>query len=277
MSLLENKTRIERYAKEAIALAMQGRWREAVATNKAILELSPRDVEAYNRLGKALMELGEYEHAKEAYQHALELDPYNSIAKKNLDRLSSLIESPPTPRDHHKVALDIFVEETGKAGIVNLIHLAPKGIIAQMFPGEEVSLQVEGRRLLVRNGHGEYLGEVHPKYGMRLAKLIQGGNKYIAAISSLGGDEVKVIIRELYQHPSQMGRLSFPLKGKGVFRPYISESLPKYRFEEEPAEEVDVIAEAEREGFTVTDFDEASISAEEDSELGEEEDGDRDS
>ncbi len=276
MSLPEDRTKIERYAKEAIALATQGQWKEAVAANKAVLELSPKDVEAYNRLGKALMELGEYKNAQKAYRHALELDPYNSIAKKNLDRLSHLIGSPPTPRDHYKVALDIFIEETGKAGIVNLIHLAPKGVIAQMSPGEEVSLQVEGQRLLVRNGHGEYLGEVEPKYGMRLAKLMQGGNKYIAAISSLRENEVKAIIREVYQHPSQMGRLSFPLKRKEIFRPYIGESLLRYPLEEEPAEEVDVIIEAEREGFTVTDLDEASISAEEDPEPGEE-NGDRDS
>ncbi len=261
---------MERYAKEAIALAMQGQWKEAVAANKAILELSPSDVEAYNRLGKALIELGEYENAQQAYRHTLELDPYNSIAKKNLARLSHLIGALPTPRDHHKMAPDIFVEETSKARVVNLIHLAPKGVIVQMSPGEEVSLQVERQRLLVRNGHGEYIGEVEPKYGMRLAKMMQGGNEYTAAISNLSKSEVKVIIREVYQHPSQAGRLSFPLKGKGIFRPYTGESLPRYRLEEEPVEETDVVAEAEREGFTVTDFDEVSISAEEDQELGEE-------
>jgi tetratricopeptide (TPR) repeat protein len=263
MSAEGSKAEIGRYAKEAIALAMQGRWQEAVAANRAILKLSPENVEAYNRLGRALMEIGEYAAAREAYGRTLELDPYNNIAKKNLDRLSYLGELSPRG-DHHKVVVDIFVEETGKARVVSLVHLAPKDVVARMAPGEEVSLQVEGQRLLVRNGHGEYLGEVEAKYGLRLAKLIKGGNQYIAAINSLGESEVKVIIREIYQHPSQAGRLSFPLKDREGFRPYVRESLLRRRAEEEElAEEVDEIEEAGREGFIVADFYEAPLADEE--------------
>ena len=62
---ISQESGIQRYAKEAIALAMQGRWEEAVAANRAILELFPEDVDAYNRLGSALMELGEYAFKKE--------------------------------------------------------------------------------------------------------------------------------------------------------------------------------------------------------------------
>ncbi len=263
MSPQGNKTEIGRYTKEAIALATRGQWQEAVAVNRAILELSPENVEAYNRLGRALMEIGEYAAAREAYGRTLELDPYNNIAKKNLDRLSYLDELSPRG-DHHKVVVDIFVEETGKARVVNLVHLAPKDVVARMAPGEEVSLQVEGQRLLVRNGHGEYLGEIEAKYGLRLARLIKGGNRYIAAINSLGESEVKVIIREIYQHPSQTGRLSFPLKDREGFRPYVRESLLRRRAEEEElAEEGDEIEEAGREGFIVADFYEASVADEE--------------
>jgi tetratricopeptide (TPR) repeat protein len=263
MSAEGSKAEIGRYAKEAIALAMQGRWQEAVAANRAILKLSSENVEAYNRLGRALMEIGEYAAAREAYGHALELDPYNNIAKKNLDRLSYLGELAPKG-DHHKVVVDIFIEETGKARVVSLVHLAPKDVVARMAPGEEVSLQAEGQRLLVRNGHGEYLGEVETKYGLRLAKLIRGGNRYIAAINSLGESEVRVIIREIHQHPSQAGRLSFPLKDREGFRPYVRESLLRRRAEEEElAEEIDEVEEAGREGFIVADFYEASVADEE--------------
>ena len=54
---------------------------------KAIIENFPNDVDAHNRLGKAYMEMGEYAKAKEAYEKALQLDQYNTIAKKNLQRL----------------------------------------------------------------------------------------------------------------------------------------------------------------------------------------------
>ena len=47
----------------------------------------PNEVDAYNRLGKALTELGRYAEARDAYAHAVKLDPLNGIAAKNLQRL----------------------------------------------------------------------------------------------------------------------------------------------------------------------------------------------
>ena len=77
-------------SKQAIALAMEGRWQESVDINKGIIESFPNDADAHNRLGKAYMELGDYAKAKEAYEKALKLDQYNTIAKKNLQRLTHL-------------------------------------------------------------------------------------------------------------------------------------------------------------------------------------------
>ena len=55
-------------SKEAIDLAMQGKWQEAVTVNKEIIQDFPEDVDAYNRLGRAYMELGDYKQAREAYE-----------------------------------------------------------------------------------------------------------------------------------------------------------------------------------------------------------------
>ncbi len=87
----EEKARIWRSKiQEAIRMATENRWQEAVAANKSIIEVFPADVDAYNRLGRAHMELGDHQKAKEAYSKALELSPINSIARKNLDRLALL-------------------------------------------------------------------------------------------------------------------------------------------------------------------------------------------
>ena len=75
---------IRQRSKQAIALAMEGRWREAVATNKSLIESFPNDVDAYNRLGRAYMEVGEYTQAREAYTRAVELDPYNAVSYTHL-------------------------------------------------------------------------------------------------------------------------------------------------------------------------------------------------
>jgi len=257
----EDKDRIRRQlTREAIDLAMENRWEEAVALNKSIIESFPTDIDAYNRLGRALMELGELAQAKEAYSKALGLSPNNTIAKKNISRLSLLPELLETDKGGpHKVAPQLFIGEMGKSGVVNLHNLAPKEILAKMAAGEEVHLKVRGRLLVVENERGEYLGEVEPKHGLRLAKLIEGGNRYSAAIVSLTESGAKVIIREVFQHPGQAGRLSFPVKAVEGFRPYIRESLLRYgeAEEEEVWEEGEYTSEEEGEllpeGFSIVE------------------------
>ncbi len=254
----EDKARLRRKAsQEAIALAMQSRWREAIAVNQSILELFPTDIDAYNRLGRAYMELGEFARAKEAYTRALELDPNNSIAQKNLQRLSLLPDSQVSvKKERREVAPTLFIGEMGKAGVVNLQNLAPQEVLAKMAAGNKVYLKLRGQQLVVENEQGEYLGLVEPPHGLRLAKLIKGGNKYAAAIVSIDNDSAKVIIREVYQHPSQAGRLSFPVKALEGFQPHIKDTLLRHEaLEEEVLEEAEYAeleeAELVPEGFSI--------------------------
>jgi hypothetical protein len=55
---------------------------------------------------------------------------------------------------------------------------------------------------------------------------MEGGNQYVAAVAAIteSGD-IKVFIRETFQHPSQAGKLSFPPTAGEVFRPYVKERL----------------------------------------------------
>ena len=223
----EGQVRLKRLrAKQAIALAMESRWREAIAINKSIIDGFPNDVDAYNRLGRAYMELGEYSQAREAYGQALELDPYNAIAQKNLRRLSLLGESPVSlESDSDTVKPQHFIEETGKAGVVNLYRLAPGEILARVVAGDRVHLKISNSSLIVENSSGQYLGEVEPKHGQRLVKLMKGGNKYSAAIVSSTEEKVTVIIGEVYQHPSQAGQPSFPPRGLENLQPYVSDRI----------------------------------------------------
>jgi len=157
----EEKARLrQRLSKEAIDLALQGRWEEAEAVNRDIIEKFPTDVEAYNRLGRALTESGDFDRAKEAYFKALEFAPDNAIAKKNLARLTSLSESMATLRSEpqkassqktqaRRVALDLFITEMGKAGVVNLHNMAPGEVLAKMGFGDQVYLEARGQHLIV--------------------------------------------------------------------------------------------------------------------------------
>ncbi|MFQ6122493.1 MAG: tetratricopeptide repeat protein [Dehalococcoidales bacterium] len=261
----ERLARLKRQrSKQAIDLAMQGRWREAVAANKDIIDNFPKDVDAYNRLGRAYMELGEYSQAREAYQRAIELDPFNAIAKKNLQRLSYLgEEAVSSEAESRKVEPQQFIEEIGKAGVVILYHLAPKEIRARMVAGAEVYLKIHGPNLIVENSRGEYLGQVEPRHAQRLIKLIEGGNKYSAAIVSSTEEAMSVIIREVYQDPSQVGRLSFPPKGVEELRPFVEERM----FKLEPEYEEEVVEEP---GYTIIGGERIEVLPEEAADINDE-------
>ena len=217
--------------KEAIALAMQSRWQEAEEVNRLILQDFPDDVETYNRLGKALMELHRYSEAQQAFQRALELSSYNVIAKKNLERLAHLQDNPTHPPVKRKVTPHLFIEESGKAGITYLKNLAPQSVLAKVAAGDPLTICPKGNRLLMKDADEEYLGEVEPKLALRLTRLINGGNRYEAQIVSVAGEEPAVMIRETYKHPSQSSMVSFPSRGGDDYKAYMRSSLLKYDLE----------------------------------------------
>jgi len=231
----DDRTRIRRQrAQQAIQLAIQGQWEEAAKVNRIIIDVFPNDVDAFNRLGKACTELGRYAEAREAYGKTLGLDPHNSIAQKNLARLSSLGDvAAPRAEAGTKLSPQLFISETGKTGVTGLVRPAAE-VAARLTAGDEVFLRRQNSALLVENAQGEYLGEVELKLSLRLIKLIEGGNRYAAAIATLARDNVRIIIKETYQHPSQAGKLSFPATTTGeAFRPYIKEGLVRTHADEE--------------------------------------------
>lgn len=231
---LSEKAKLRRQrTNEAIALAMQSQWDEAIAVNKSIIEIFPDDADAYNRLGKALTQLGRYAEAGDAYSHALEIEPNNGIAKKNLDRLTHLREAEAEPRNGRQVSSHLFIEETGKADVTDLYRLAPRKVLVKIAAGDPVHLEAKGQSLTVESVDGEYIGEVESRLGLRLIKLIQGGNRYTAAIVGVGEKGGKVMIKEIFQHPSQAGRPSFPARAADGFRPYVKDSMLKYEREDD--------------------------------------------
>jgi tetratricopeptide (TPR) repeat protein len=209
----EDKARLKRdKAKDAIALALVSRWEEAVLINSEIVGDFPRDVEALNRLGKALSELGQYKKAKDAFGQTLAISPSNGIARKNRQRLAQLNEEAAIPKHGSKATPQLFIEERGKSASISLIKLPPDSAHLRMAPGDAVDLQLSGDRLTVESPEGQYLGEIDPKLGRRLAQLIEGGNRYAAGITSVQERSLVVVIKETYQHRSQQGKVSFSIR-----------------------------------------------------------------
>jgi hypothetical protein len=240
-TLPDDKLRFKRQRTEqAIQLAMQSRWDDAITANKAIIAVFPDEADAHNRLGKALSEVGKIKEARESYTRALELEPGNNIARKNLDRLATL-KSKAEPDKAQQVDTSLFIEEMGKSGVTRLRPTNLK-LLATLSAGDEVTLVPIGSRLTVETAAGEYIADVEPKLALRLSRLLAGGNKYAAAVAGLDADSVRVMIKETFQDPSQVGRLSFPAGKAGeVVRPYTREGLARGDTDEEE----DVVDEAE--------------------------------
>ena len=230
-------------AEQAIQLALESKWEEAVALNRSILAAHAAEVDAWNRLGKALLELGRYREAREAYAKSIELEPVNPIAKRNLDRLAAISEAelPRRVEAVAKVAQDLFIEEVGKSG-VTLLRDVPAETLARLTAGDEVYLKPGEELIQVENVQGDVLASLEPKLGLRLLRLIEGGNRYAAAVKSVNETEAELIIKETYRDPSQT-KLSFPAVGGEGVRPYIKESL--LRLSEDEEEELEEEAEGE--------------------------------
>jgi hypothetical protein len=223
----------------AIQLAMANRWEEAVQVNRAILSLFPNDVDSYNRLGKAFMELGRFTDARRAYKKAKELDPSNQIAKKNLERIGALAKAGGGVATTTKVDPTLFIEEMGKTAITTLRLTSPEAL-AKLKAGDRLELRPARSVLNVETSAGELVGTIEPKLTARLIKLIEGGNEYAAGVASRTGDECRIIIKETYKHPSQAGRPSFPTAiATESMRPYTKESLLRHGTQTEEGERAD--------------------------------------
>jgi tetratricopeptide (TPR) repeat protein len=250
-----NDEKLNRYkeqrSKEAMDQAMQARWEEAVSVNEELIKSFSEDVDSYNRLGRAYMELGKFSKAKEAYHKTVKLEPYNAIANRNLRRLNDLKETGKAPVETEKVEPEQFIEEIGKAGVVTLTELAPKEKRALTVAGDKAVVKLDGSFLVAYNAHGNYLGKVEPRQATRIIRLMLGGNKYSAVVVKSTAESMTVMIRETYQHPSQAGKLSFPPKGMDEFRAFSSERNVKEESEEDDS------------GYTIIGGDEVEVMPEE--------------
>ncbi len=228
----EDRAKVKRQQADlAVQLALQGRWADAAQLNRAIIESFPTDVDAFNRLGKAMTEVGRYSEAREAYMKALEFDSLNAIARRNLARLAALGEEAAPRSGTQKLSPQMFIEETGKTGVT--VVLRPNmAVAARMTAGDQVLLDQQSGSLVVQSSDGEHVGDVEPKLAQRLIKFMDGGNQYVAAISALDEREVRLFIRETFQHPSQVGKLSFPATVSETVRPYLKRRVPREAAEE---------------------------------------------
>ncbi len=266
MTKQDERQRLRRRLQDyALQLASGNRWQEAVEINQQMLELG-EDASTFNRLGKAYKEQGLYREAQGAYHHTLRINPTNTIARKNLACLDALLEMDVSDaqelKERQPVDLRLFVTEAGKTTLTTLVDMGGSREVLALSTAEKVSLEVQGRHVIVHDEDGKYLGRIEPRLSQRLANLMNGGNRYIAAIVQSDTRQVRVLIREIYQDPSQLTRISFPGRLGDAMGMYgYTQSLDYDYGSDELLDEEDVIEEVE-------ESDGAYLNSDEEEDLG---------
>jgi len=240
-------------SEQAISLAMKNRWEEAAQVNREILEMFPNEVDAFNRLGKALTELGRYGEARDAYSHAVKLDPLNGIATKNLQRLGKLAAEgsaapPPTPVDPR-----LFIEESGKTTMTQLTDVRRGEAAAKLSAGDQLQLERRGSQAVVTDAAGHEIGRIEPKLEQDLIRLLDIGNQYSVFVTAAQEQSINVIIRETHRSAAMGNRPSFRPSAapEGGVRAYTREGMLRYEMEEEEEEEEELLEEEEEEAEVV--------------------------
>jgi len=240
-TMIEPGVRTRAFADQAVQAALEADWTRALDLNTRIIEGNADDLEARNRLGRALLETGKLDEAKATYAEVLKAEPNNPIALRNVARLGTLIE--------HKTKINmtksktqprLFIEDMGKTGILRLINPAPPHVVAKYSPGAEAELRERDGLIAVHARDGELLGFLEPKVGRRLLDLLRTGNQYVVAVVSNDQQNPRVAIRETLQSPENAQRISFP----GHHRPaetkeraYIKGNFFRFGSEDEEGED----------------------------------------
>jgi tetratricopeptide (TPR) repeat protein len=233
---------------EARLAAIEGRWEDALGINQQLIDRTPRDAAAFNRIGKAHIELGHLQQAIEAYTSSLKIDPPNMIARQNLQRLEQLRshEIDVKPRNRQLAPrTSVFIQEVGKTWVDELVHPASAEVMAEVWSGEALELEASGGRLLVKRSDGVQLGEIDQRTAVRVIELMNGGNTYEVYALGAASSGLRIILRETYRHPSQADRVSFPRQisqaGKYLRERDVIRQLDEadFYFSDEDDEEVD--------------------------------------
>lgn len=224
----------------AIQTALAGDWKKAIEINKELLKENDEDLDTLNRLAHAYVATGHPKEAKNTYQKVLKLDPKNPIAIRCLKRLPGVLRRE-TSYSNHQSLTALFLEESGKTKVVELINVAEPKLILLLSPGETVHLRVKRMKVFVLDSKNTYIGMLPDNLGKRLLSFINGGNIYDAFVKSVQNHNVSIFIKETKRANKFKNQPTFTLleKTKTKFDKSTPKEEKRKPTEEEDQEEVE--------------------------------------
>jgi tetratricopeptide (TPR) repeat protein len=196
---------------QAIKLALESNWEEAIQLNKEILEETPNDLDSLNRLAYAYMQSGKFDEAHDTYNRVLTLDTTNPIATKNLRKLSALAQQTKnvssTPHLNHMN--NVFIQEAGKTKTVELTNVADKKALMSLQHGDDIVLIIKRSKIFALSQDKTFIGMLPDSIGIRLIGFMKGGNEYQACVKGVDDKSVTIFIKETKRAKRYLNQSSF--------------------------------------------------------------------
>lgn len=190
---MSDSTRSESAIKEALAQ----NWKEAIRINQNILNDDPKDIDALNRLGYALLKTGKFTQAKQTFDKILNIDPYNRITLVNIKKIPSLKKHKSDHQCGSTVSPLLFLEDPGKTKIVDCVNAAPSAMLSTLTCGQELVLKSKKHGVDLRDTANRYVGALPDDMAYKIGKFMEAGNNYSAHVKRITKSCVSVFIREV--------------------------------------------------------------------------------
>lgn len=176
--------------KKAIKLALKENWEDATSINQEILEIDPENLKAKIRLGRAYLQLKDFNKAEKLFKEVLVKDPINLIAKKNFE-----LAKKKKTKNTMNVSGKALVKEPGTT-CETVATLTANRIDADDFAyGAEFKLKILKTKISLLNS-GKVVGVLVEE---PIIKTIQKANKNDSGIQAMfiggNGKDIKVLVR----------------------------------------------------------------------------------
>ncbi|MDQ3239328.1 MAG: tetratricopeptide repeat protein [bacterium] len=206
---------------QAINAALQSEWQAAIDLNLKLLDQDPEDLDSLNRLARAYLEVGDIAKSKKLYNDVVSLDPYNTIASKNLKRFELIKGSTASVKNKISKAVPYksiaaFIEEPGKTKVVQLVRPATPNSLFLLHSGERVKLSSKGRGIQIVTESDVYVGRLADDLAFQLQFFIKNGNEYEVYVKQVLSNGVFVFIKETVRDEKFAHRPTFSITNESA-------------------------------------------------------------
>ena len=193
---------------DATQLALKSEWKKAITANKQILSMNKSDVSALNRIGKAQLELGKLKDSKKSYTKALQIDPLNAIARRNLKELEQMKDAKTlqgkkqNTSNLEKLVRNEILIQTASRSAEFIIDKPNSRAIQNLVPGTELAITTSTNGIEITSTKKVSLGSIEPRSSIRLKTCIDGGSKFEVIFKENFENTGIIQILETHRDPS---------------------------------------------------------------------------